>query len=152
MSPSFLQDVFCRNDRQHIFDPTGSNTNITIPEQIEQNEVGLLRLRMSRSFPQDLSRAVARFSWGPVPGKHRQCNPIRNIILYGTFSFQLGRIRLQSPIGSMKNRFFRSARGFSPSWIEKCCRRINWVKYDYNHRSDRYNTFFDPIGDCKGPY
>ena len=26
--------------------------------------------------------------------------------------------------------------------------RSNWVKYDYNLRSDRINFFFDPIGDC----
>ena len=35
-------------------------------------EIGLPRLRMSRSFLQDLSRAVSRFSRGPVAGNHRR--------------------------------------------------------------------------------
>ena len=35
-------------------------------------EVGLPPLRMSRSFLQDLSRAVSRFSRGPVAGNHLQ--------------------------------------------------------------------------------
>ena len=35
-------------------------------------EFGLPRLRMSRNFLQDLSRAVSRFSRGPVAGNHRQ--------------------------------------------------------------------------------
>ena len=35
-------------------------------------EIGLPRLRMSRSFLQDLSRAVSRFARGPVAGNHRQ--------------------------------------------------------------------------------
>ena len=35
-------------------------------------KIGLARLRVSRSFLQDLSRAVSRFSRGPVAGNHRQ--------------------------------------------------------------------------------
>ena len=35
-------------------------------------EIGLPRLRLSQSFLQDLSRAVSRFSRGPVAGNHRQ--------------------------------------------------------------------------------
>ena len=35
-------------------------------------EIGLPRLRVNRSFLQDLSRAVSRFSRGPVAGNHRQ--------------------------------------------------------------------------------
>ena len=35
-------------------------------------EIGLPGLKMSRSFLQDLSRAVSRFSRGPVAGNHRQ--------------------------------------------------------------------------------
>ena len=35
-------------------------------------ETGLPRLRMNRSVLQDLSRAVSRFSRGPVAGSHRQ--------------------------------------------------------------------------------
>ena len=35
-------------------------------------EIGIPRLRMSRSFLQDLSRAVSCFSSGPVAGNHRQ--------------------------------------------------------------------------------
>ena len=40
-------------------------------------EIGLPRLRVNRSFLQDLSRAVSRFSRGPVAGNHRQhfCDP-----------------------------------------------------------------------------
>ena len=34
-------------------------------------EIGLPRLRISRSFLQDLSRAVSRFARGPVAGNHR---------------------------------------------------------------------------------
>ena len=37
----------------------------------EMLDIGLAR-RMSRSFLQDLSRAVSRFSRGPVAGNHRQ--------------------------------------------------------------------------------
>ena len=35
-------------------------------------DFGLARLRMTWSFLQDLSRAVPRFSRGPVAGNHRQ--------------------------------------------------------------------------------
>ena len=35
-------------------------------------ETGLRRLRMSRSFLQDICRAASRFSRGPVAGNHRQ--------------------------------------------------------------------------------
>ena len=35
-------------------------------------EIGLPRVRMSRSFLQDLSRVVSRFSRGPVAGNQRQ--------------------------------------------------------------------------------
>ena len=68
-------------------------------------EIGLPRPRMTWSFLQDLSRAVSRFSWGPVAGNHRQLwidlrlilrrgRPISNIfgakahanVLKGTFS------------------------------------------------------------------
>ena len=36
------------------------------------SEIGLCHLRMAWSFLQDLSRAVSRFSRGPVAGNHRQ--------------------------------------------------------------------------------
>ena len=53
-------------------------------------KICLPRLRMGRSVLQDLSRAVSRFSRGPVAG---------NDVI--TFSTQLGQIRLQS-----SKRFF----------------------------------------------
>ena len=40
-------------------------------------ELGLPRLRMNRSFLQDLSRAVSRFSRVPVAGYHLQTNNYR---------------------------------------------------------------------------
>ena len=57
--------------------------------------IGLSRLRMSRSFLQDLSRVVSR-----SPGAQLQEITVR------TFSIQLGQIRLQLyPIGLKKNVF-----------------------------------------------
>ena len=53
-------------------------------------ESGLPRLRMSRSFLQNLSRAGSRFSRDPVAGHHRQ----------HSFDPTVGQVRLQSPIGS----------------------------------------------------
>ena len=44
-------------------------------------EIGLPRLRMSWSFLQDLSKAVSRFSRGPVAGNHRHFFSIRSGIV-----------------------------------------------------------------------
>ena len=54
-------------------------------------EIGLPRLRISRRFLQDLSRAVCRFSSGLVAGNHRQ-----------HFFDPTGSSAIQSPIGSKK--------------------------------------------------
>ena len=63
-------------------------------------EIDLPRLRMSRSFLQDVSglRAVSRFSRGPVAGNHRQSAPLvrSNWIKYDY---------------NRNKRFFRSDRG-----------------------------------------
>ena len=54
-------------------------------------KIGLPRLRISRRFLQDLSRAVCRFSSGLVAGNHRQ-----------HFFDPTGSSAIQSPIGSKK--------------------------------------------------
>ena len=59
-----------------------------------RSQIGLPRLRMSRSFLQDVSRAASRFSEVQLQE-----------ITVRTFSIQLGQIRLQLPIGSEKTFF-----------------------------------------------
>ena len=85
----------------------------------KMSEIGLCRLRMSRSFLQGLCRAVSRMSRGAIAGNHQQ--------------------HFFDPIGS--NKITISDR------IENIVSNPVWVKYDYNLRSDRKNYrhyFFDP--------
>ena len=70
-------------------------------------EIGLPRLRMSRSFLQHLSRAaVSRFSRGPVAGNHRQhfFDPTGS----NTVDYHPRADRKTRRIEKKKQRFFRS--------------------------------------------
>ena len=82
---------------------------------------GLSRLRMSRSFLQDLSRAISRFSRGPVAGNHRQhffdptgsntITSVHRIDKKRFFSIRSGIAIVFDPVGSKKCWRWFSATG-----------------------------------------
>ena len=158
-NPSFTGQLFMQLDLQSVEKKYLSvrSHELLPPKMLE---IGLPRLRMSRSFLQDLSRAVSCFSRGAVAVNHRQ-----------RFSIQLGQKRLQSCIGSKKTQEITvSTFSIQPGQIQSIPDRIekntgkspsglfrsNWVEYNQSPIGSK-KTFivsdrrlivivFDPVG------